>query len=1166
MESLILQENVNHERSINEPNTIMKAPVSPKIMSPKLLQPANQHDHLGKKQTKESKPSNEFKEAAKLDQSGLDKSLQNKRDSTRMRQVTSTDIDDSKENSEKDGNTSPRSLSDEVEALRKIAQNSIDNSISTKSLEKVTVDFKTKSREERDETSVLSSSLKDKSASPSLSPDISMKSNRSKYSDVEKSSSQVSGSIKSIVKKPQLNETASSSQSIVEELSGTIDSLRSSQKDVSVVVEQYSEDQSDSLRSVSENIFAEKSIEEELSHGRSVSSINDNRKDKKLEDIYSDDFFESSSSAKSLQSQKNTATEKENHIIAALEKKKSEISSSKDATEVSYREDSITSDSVTSKAGDRSIEERVSQALSAYESFSINDRVIVDGLLKGTIRYIGRTSFSPVAVAGIELDERVGNTDGKFRNKRYFTCSPDYGLFSPVANIEHLERKDDLERKVEEFKGKKDSKMTDVMSESVESDINADLTEKSDLSLELKEERESQSSIKEEVAEYSQINEAVSTSQKDDSYSRNRKELSYKDDFEDDEKSAFGKALSYIDDFENSSAREERSSISIIDHSKNEGHDEASRGNAPDYLSSQTNLEKEDAIDKEISQQNFDDLQVSLRKDLSVASPSTLSDAGSSDIEVVPHPPRLNLDQLAESLTEGLLKTLMAESVDATMSYVGRKSLEVNDVNVPLMPLAFNRSGSSQIEKLKNDEVIKSANEMSKENAGNASEKSGYSKKGTKGSHISGNTYEVSEAFITPVVDDVLQPDEDEISVPGILDEKNLLELRKVDNEQKHGLIDDNLMLDGELTKTSPSTKSVTSNDIENVSKALMLEAISQMMIVMKEKNAKLLNDDDIFSIQKSGDISSEEMQKVEETGEVQPKELLGDLPKLFTSPPKSPTEFELEKKKSAIDTDLLAAKLSELKRMDQEIDVLLDEDSDDDEPFPPLSKRVLSNDQVDIIPPVRIFDFSEPVMHVPNTQKGISDIVTDSAKIVIASVVNGKDYDDAKPDEHFLCSDVEQTQGELEASSRTLFKTMIFDVTKDLMKEVNEFKHFQTLAKQPWTKPNRRVFAKFIRQIHTLSGDELMESFQDHICICLGLKEGRPSLELLKKRLPLNTSKKDYIDALLVEELREEEPNWINYDEDEVRVKEQLTEGILESLISETVDILNDINLRWMR
>ena len=89
------------------------------------------------------------------------------------------------------------------------------------------------------------------------------------------------------------------------------------------------------------------------------------------------------------------------------------------------------------------------------------------------------------------------------------------------------------------------------------------------------------------------------------------------------------------------------------------------------------------------------------------------------------------------------------------------------------------------------------------------------------------------------------------------------------------------------------------------------------------------------------------------------------------------------------------------------------------------------------------------------------------------------------------------------------------------------------------------------------------MNCLQKHVCVCLGLEDGRPSLDILKRKLPLNAAKKDYIDALLVEELREEEPQWVNYDEDELRVKDQLTDGILEDLINETVGLISQIQSR---
>jgi centrosomal protein CEP350 len=44
------------------------------------------------------------------------------------------------------------------------------------------------------------------------------------------------------------------------------------------------------------------------------------------------------------------------------------------------------------------------------------------------------------------------------------------------------------------------------------------------------------------------------------------------------------------------------------------------------------------------------------------------------------------------------------------------------------------------------------------------------------------------------------------------------------------------------------------------------------------------------------------------------------------------------------------------------------------------------------------------------------------------------------------------------------------------------------------------------------------------------------------------------------VEELREEEPRWINYDEDELAVKMQLTDTIFDMLLNDTVQTMNEV------
>ena len=53
---------------------------------------------------------------------------------------------------------------------------------------------------------------------------------------------------------------------------------------------------------------------------------------------------------------------------------------------------------------------------------------------------------------------------------------------------------------------------------------------------------------------------------------------------------------------------------------------------------------------------------------------------------------------------------------------------------------------------------------------------------------------------------------------------------------------------------------------------------------------------------------------------------------------------------------------------------------------------------------------------------------------------------------------------------------------------------------------------------------------------------------------------KRDRVDEILVRELQEEEALWTNYNEDEVMVKDQMTEALLDSLISDTARVFADI------
>ena len=53
---------------------------------------------------------------------------------------------------------------------------------------------------------------------------------------------------------------------------------------------------------------------------------------------------------------------------------------------------------------------------------------------------------------------------------------------------------------------------------------------------------------------------------------------------------------------------------------------------------------------------------------------------------------------------------------------------------------------------------------------------------------------------------------------------------------------------------------------------------------------------------------------------------------------------------------------------------------------------------------------------------------------------------------------------------------------------------------------------------------------------------------------------KRDRVDEILVRELQEEEVIWTNYNEDEVIVKDQMADTLLEDLISDTTLVFEKI------
>ncbi|CAF4491393.1 unnamed protein product [Rotaria sp. Silwood2] len=68
-------------------------------------------------------------------------------------------------------------------------------------------------------------------------------------------------------------------------------------------------------------------------------------------------------------------------------------------------------------------------------SFTVGDRVIINGLKSGILRYIGAVKFAQGLFCGVELDEPDGKHDGQVNDIRYFHCKTNCGIFVPHDKV-----------------------------------------------------------------------------------------------------------------------------------------------------------------------------------------------------------------------------------------------------------------------------------------------------------------------------------------------------------------------------------------------------------------------------------------------------------------------------------------------------------------------------------------------------------------------------------------------------------------------------------------------------------------------------------------------------------------------------------------------------------
>lgn len=136
-------------------------------------------------------------------------------------------------------------------------------------------------------------------------------------------------------------------------------------------------------------------------------------------------------------------------------------------------------------------------------------------------------------------------------------------------------------------------------------------------------------------------------------------------------------------------------------------------------------------------------------------------------------------------------------------------------------------------------------------------------------------------------------------------------------------------------------------------------------------------------------------------------------------------------------------------------------------------------------------------------------------------------------------------------------YKKAVFDLTWEILQDI--FTEDPNANQPQWVKP-QQVKSSFHR-VRTPGDIRTIQDFVTSEALKLyGLSKHQDQHTDWPKILKFGRKKRDRVDNILVQELHEEESQWVNYDEDELFVKMQLADSIFDTLLKDTADVLTQI------
>ncbi|XP_070688293.1 centrosome-associated protein 350-like [Pempheris klunzingeri] len=201
-----------------------------------------------------------------------------------------------------------------------------------------------------------------------------------------------------------------------------------------------------------------------------------------------------------------------------------------------------------------------------------------------------------------------------------------------------------------------------------------------------------------------------------------------------------------------------------------------------------------------------------------------------------------------------------------------------------------------------------------------------------------------------------------------------------------------------------------------------------------------------------------------------------------------------------------------------------------------------------------------QPAMVVPHSATEVEKMVHAATRDIWESCGLGKEraltfaqLPKPKPSQEYMGK--EASSQDQDALCIHSYRKAVYDLTWEMLQEM--YAEDPNADQPQWVKP-RRVKSSFFHRVKT-SGDitKIQEFITAEVLKLYGLTKDQNQKTDWQKMLKFGRKKRDRVDHILVQELHEEEAQWVNYDEDELFVKMQLADSIFDALLKDTANVL---------